>query len=110
MIAKRTFVPAFIVLGYVTAWMMWVPGNARRVLFFYHALGMLIFTVLALAYALTALRGVTVPVGRRTLRLAPLAYAAVAMVLLAFVFFYPVWTAAPLSFADHEMRLWVDSW
>ena len=36
--------------------MMWVPGNERRVLFFYHALGMLLFTALALAYALTAIR------------------------------------------------------
>jgi dolichyl-phosphate-mannose--protein O-mannosyl transferase len=39
-----------------------------------------------------------------------MAYAAMAAVLLAFVFFYPVWTAAPLSIADHEMRVWVDTW
>src|ERR1019366_1780076 len=49
---------AVIVLGYIGAWMMWVPGNERRVLFFYHALGMLLFTALALAYALTAIRGI----------------------------------------------------
>ena len=109
-VISRAFVPAFIVAGYITAWMMWVPGNERRVLFFYHALGMLIFTVLALSYALTYLRRVTVPVGRWNLSLAPVAYAGVAMVLLAFVFFYPVWTAAPLSLADHEMRVWVDTW
>lgn len=109
-VQSRAFVPAFIVLGYVTAWMMWVPGNERRVLFFYHALGMLIFTVLALAYALTALRRIHVPFWRWNLSLAPLAYAAMATVLLAFVFFYPVWTAAPLSLADHEMRVWVDTW
>ena len=30
--------------------------------------------------------------------------------VLFFIFFYPVWTAAPLSSADHQMRLWVDSW
>jgi len=107
---SRTFVPAFIVLGYVTAWMMWVPGNERRVLFFYHALGMLIFTVLALAYLLTAIRRVSIPVGERRLSLAPLAYAAVAATVAAFVFFYPVWTALPLSPADHQMRLWVDAW
>lgn len=109
-VISRAFVPAFIVVGYITAWMMWVPGNERRVLFFYHALGMLVFTTLALSYALTALRRVRVPVGRWTLSLTPIAYAAVAMVLLAFVFFYPVWTAAPLSLADHEMRVWVDTW
>ena len=109
-VVSRTFVPAFIVLGYVAAWMMWVPGNTERVLFFYHALGMLIFTVLALAYALTALRRIAVPTRRWNISLAPLAYAAVAVVLVAFVFFYPVWTAAPLSNADHQMRVWVDTW
>lgn len=107
---SRAFVPAFIVLGYVSAWMMWVPGNERRVLFFYHALGMLLFTVLALAYALTALRRVQLPVGRRTMSLAPFAYATAGVVLAAFVFFYQVWTAAPLSPADHSMRIWVDTW
>ena len=109
-VVSRAFVPAFIVLGYVTAWMMWVPGNEKRVLFFYHALGMLIFTVLALAYALTALRRTTIPTRRGAVSLAPLAYAGVAVVLVAFVFFYPVWTAAPLSLADHDMRVWVDTW
>ena len=109
-VVSRAFVPAFIVLGYITAWMMWVPGNERRVLFFYHALGMLIFTVLALAYLLTAIRKLSVPAGRWNIPLAPVAYAGVAAVLLAFVFFYPVWTAAPLSYADHEMRVWVDTW
>ncbi|MFN2581387.1 MAG: phospholipid carrier-dependent glycosyltransferase [Candidatus Dormibacteria bacterium] len=108
-VVSRTFVPAFIVLGYVTAWMMWVVGNAARVLFFYHALGMLIFAVLALAYGLTAIRRIRIPVGRWTLALAPVAYGAVAVVLAAFVFFYPVWTAAPLSSADHAMRIWVDT-
>lgn len=109
-VVSRAFVPAFIVLGYVTAWMMWVPGNERRVLFFYHALGMLIFTVLALAYLLTAIRRVSVPFGSRRISLAPVSYGVLAVVLAAFVFFYPVWTASPLSLADHQMRLWVDAW
>ena len=109
-VVSRAFVPALIVLGYVTAWMMWVPGNEKRVLFFYHALGMLIFTALALAYAFTALRRVNIAFGRATISLAPVAYAGVALVLVAFVFFYPVWTAAPLSLADHQMRIWVDTW
>ena len=109
-VVSRAFVPAFIVVGYVAAWMMWVPGNTERVLFFYHALGMLIFTALALAYALTALRRITFPTRRWAVSMAPLAYAGVAVVLAAFVFFYPVWTAAPLSNADHQMRVWVDTW
>ncbi len=108
-VVSRNFVPAFIVLGYITAWLMWVPGNERRVLFFYHAFGMLLFAVLALAYALTAIRSSVIPIGRLRLSLAPIAYGVVAVVVAAFVFFYPIWTAAPLSLADHLMRTWIDT-
>ena len=107
-VISRRFVPAFIVLGYIAAWMMWVPGNERRVLFFYHALGMLLFTALALAYALTAIRGIRFRLGGRQISLAPVAYALIGSVLAAFIFFYPIWTAMPQSPADQQMRIWVD--
>ena len=105
---SRRFVPAFIVLGYIAAWMMWVLGNSSRVLFFYHALGMLLFAALALAYALTAIRRERVLVGNSILSFAPIAYAGVILVVLCFGFFYPVWTAVALTPADHAMRIWVD--
>jgi 4-amino-4-deoxy-L-arabinose transferase-like glycosyltransferase len=108
-VTSRRFVPAFIVLGYLTAWMMWVPGNAARVLFFYHALGMLVFAALALAYVLTMFRRLRIPIGTRAISFAPLAYVGVVAVVAGFVFFYPVWTAAGLSSADHAMRIWVDT-
>jgi 4-amino-4-deoxy-L-arabinose transferase-like glycosyltransferase len=108
-VISRNFVPAFIVLGYITAWMMWVPGNERRVLFFYHALGMLIFAILALAYALTAIRKLSLTVGRVRIPFSPVAYGAIGLVVAAFVFFYPVWTGAPISYADHLMRTWIDT-
>jgi dolichyl-phosphate-mannose--protein O-mannosyl transferase len=107
-VISRRFVPAFIVLGYIASWMMWVPGNERRVLFFYHALGVMLFTALALAYALTAVRGVRVRLGGRRISLAPVAYALVGTVLAAFIFFYPIWTAMPQTSADQQMRIWVD--
>ena len=107
-VISRRFVPAFIVLGYVASWMMWVPGNERRVLFFYHALGMLLFTALALAYALTAIRRLRVRIGDRQVSLAPVSYAVIGSVLAAFIFFYPMWTAMPVSSADQQMRVWVD--
>jgi hypothetical protein len=106
----RRFVPAFIVLGYTASWMMWVLGNKARVLFFYHALGILLFTALALAYALAALRTVRFQAGGRWWSLAPLSYACIALVVAAFIFFYPVWTAVPLTNQDSLMRLWVDAW
>lgn len=109
-VVSRRFVPAFIVLGYTASWMMWVPGNKARVLFFYHALGILLFTALALAYALTLLRRVRFYAAGRWWSMAPLAYAGIACVVAAFVFFYPVWTAIPMTNADAYMRLWVDAW
>ena len=47
--------------------------------------------------------------GALTLSLAPVAYTGVALVVLCFAFFYPVWTAAGLTPADHAMRVWVDT-
>jgi C-terminal four TMM region of protein-O-mannosyltransferase/Dolichyl-phosphate-mannose-protein mannosyltransferase len=109
-VVSRRFVPAFIVLGYLTSWMLWVVGNERRVLFFYHALGMLLFAALALAYVLAGLRNTVLRLGSRRVSLAPVAWAATLLVVAAFIFFYPVWTAMPMPDSDHQMRLWVDAW
>jgi hypothetical protein len=109
-VVSRRFVPAFIVLGWMTSWMLWVAGNERRVLFFYHALGMLLFAALALAYVLAGMRNTVLTVGGRRLPLAPLAWAGTIAVVGAFIFFYPVWTAMPMPLTDHQMRLWVDAW
>ena len=109
-VVSRRFVPAFIVLGYITSWMLWVVGNERRVLFFYHALGMLLFAALALAYVLAGLRNTVVEVRGHKLSLAPVPWAAALAVVAAFIFFYPVWTAVPMPDTDHQMRLWVDAW
>jgi hypothetical protein len=109
-IVTRRFVPSFILLGYLAAWLMWVHGNERRVLFFYHMLGALIFMCLALAYALAHLRRSSLTIAGRRIPLASLAYAGIAVVLAAFVFFYPLWTAMPITNSDFLMRMWVASW
>jgi hypothetical protein len=109
-IVTRRFVPSFILIGYLAAWLMWVQGNERRVLFFYHMLGALIFACLALAYALAQLRRTVVTVAGRRIPLASLSYATVAVVLACFVFFYPLWTAIPITNSDFMLRMWVASW
>jgi dolichyl-phosphate-mannose--protein O-mannosyl transferase len=38
------------------------------------------------------------------------AYAGLALVVAAFVFFYPTWTGLPLTSADHQMRIWEGDW
>lgn len=109
-VISRRFVPAFIVLGFLVALTMWMFGNMRRILFLYHMLGALPFMALALAYALTALRHARLSVAGRSLSLAPVAYAGVGAVIAGFVFFYPMWTGAPLPQADHDLRLWLPDW
>lgn len=109
-IVSRRFVPSFILLGYLAAWLMWEHGNERRVLFYYHMLGALLFMALALAYALSALRRVEARWGDRRIPVGFLSYAAVALVLAAFVFFYPMWTGAPQTGSDFNTRMWLSSW
>jgi dolichyl-phosphate-mannose--protein O-mannosyl transferase len=108
----RRTVPAFIVLGYLVAWLMWMPGNEQRVLFFYHMLGALLFASLALGYWLSKMRG-------RQLRFkgfawpfpaSAISYGVIALAVASFVFFYPYWTGMPLSSASHDIRIWLESW
>ncbi|MFN2452577.1 MAG: phospholipid carrier-dependent glycosyltransferase [Candidatus Dormibacteria bacterium] len=106
---NHRFVPAFIVLGYLVAWLMWMPGNESRILFFYHALGSLPLLALGFAYALTALRRARPRIAGHTLHLIAVSRAAIVLVVAAFVFFLPLWTAMPLFSADRTLRLWL-SW
>jgi len=109
-VVSRRFVPSFILLGYLAAWLMWVQGNERRVLFYYHMLGALLFMALALAYAASALRRAHIPWRARRIPLSSLAYAVVALVIVAFVFFYPMWTGAPQTASDFMTRIWLAGW
>jgi hypothetical protein len=109
-VVSRRFTPSFILLGYLAAWLMWVQGNERRVLFFYHMLGALLFMALALAYALTALRRQEIRWGGRRIPMAWLSYAVVGLVVASFAFFYPMWTGAPQTASDFMTRIWLASW
>jgi hypothetical protein len=109
-VVSRRFVPSFILLGYFAAWLMWVQGNERRVLFFYHMLGALIFMALALAYTCSALRRQSLPWRGRRIPLGALAYVPLGLAIAAFIFFYPVWTGAPQNTTDFTTRIWVAGW
>lgn len=110
-VVLRRFAPAFIVLSFLTAWLMWMPGNQDRVLFLYHLLGALPFLALGLAYALAAIRNHVIGEGTAyAVSLRPVAWAGVGLVVAAFVFWYPIWTGAPQGNSDHVMRMWFDAW
>ena len=86
----RSFPATVILLGFITQWLPW--SQITRVLFMYHMFGGLIFMILALAFVLTQVAENLRPPGRRLLVLNHLALAVV-----FFFYFYPVWTGLPIS-------------
>jgi dolichyl-phosphate-mannose--protein O-mannosyl transferase len=89
-IRHRSFPAAVILLGFITQYAPWWP--ITRVLFMYHMFGGLIFMILALAFVLTQLAERLRPPNPSFLVAAHLAIA-----VLFFGYFYPVWTAVPIS-------------
>ena len=89
-VRHRSFAASLILLGFMTQYLPWFP--ITRVLFMYHMFGGLIFMVLALAFVLTYLAEKLPRPGPQMLVAGHLAIAVV-----FFGYFYPVWTAAPIS-------------
>ena len=85
----RSFPAAVILLGFITQYLPWAP--ITRVLFIYEMIGGLIFMVLALAFVLAHLAERWRVWGRRV------AVAHLGIAVASFMYFYPVWTALPLS-------------
>jgi hypothetical protein len=89
-IRHKSFPATLILLGFITQYLPWAPIS--RVLFMYHMFGGLIFMVLALAFVLVQVAERLPPPGRRYLVVGHLA-----MTVAVFLFFYPAWTALPIS-------------
>jgi len=88
-IRHRSFPAAVILLGFVTQYLPWSP--ITRVLFMYHMFGGLIFMVLALAFVLAQ-------IAEHVPRAGPALLAGhLAIAVTFFLYFYPVWTALPIS-------------
>jgi dolichyl-phosphate-mannose--protein O-mannosyl transferase len=89
-VRHRSFPATVILLGFITQYLPW--SAISRVLFMYHMFGGLIFMILALAFVLTHLAEKLRPAGRYMLVGNHLALAVV-----FFMYFYPVWTGLPIS-------------
>jgi len=89
-VRHRSFAATLILLGFVTQYAPWFL--ITRVLFMYHMFGGLIFMLLAVAFVLTHLAEKLRPPGRKLLVGGYLGIA-----VLFFGYFYPNWTALPLS-------------
>jgi Dolichyl-phosphate-mannose-protein mannosyltransferase/C-terminal four TMM region of protein-O-mannosyltransferase len=89
-VRHRSFPAALILLGFITQYLPWFP--ITRVLFLYHMFGGLIFMILAAAFVVSH---VATGLPRPNRRLLVAAYLGTAV--LFFGYFYPVWTAVPIS-------------
>ena len=93
-IRHRSFPATLILLGFITQYLPW--SHISRVLFMYHMFGGLIFMILALAFVLAHIAANFPPIGRRVL----VAHLGIAVAF--FFYFYPVWTALPMSVSAND--------
>jgi dolichyl-phosphate-mannose--protein O-mannosyl transferase len=112
-IRDKSYPAAFIALGFITQYLPWAP--ITRVLFLYHMFGGLIFMILALAYILARVAGGGVELRSVSWVRPFVLYAWLAVAILFFVYFYPVWTGIPIG--DHQYlggfgvgRMWFLKW
>ena len=89
-VRHRSFPATVILLGFISQYLPW--SLISRVIFMYHMFGGLIFMVLAVAFVLCYLADKIRSPGRELLVAFYLA-----MAVFFFGFFYPVWTAVPIS-------------
>ena len=85
----KSFPATVILLGFITQFLPWTVIS--RVIFMYHMFGGLIFMLLALAFILAQIAEHVPHAGRKIL----VGHLAVAVAF--FFYFYPVWTALPIS-------------
>jgi dolichyl-phosphate-mannose--protein O-mannosyl transferase len=102
-VRHRSWLAAVIMVGFLSQYLPWFP--VTRVLFMYHMFGGLIFMVLAAAFVVTHLAEQLRPPGREYLVAGYLA-----MAVLFFAYFYPVWTAVPLSNSAYSVSPGTPVW
>jgi dolichyl-phosphate-mannose-protein mannosyltransferase len=116
-IRDKSYPAAFIALGFITQYLPWAP--ITRVLFLYHMFGGLIFMILGLAYVLARIASGSLWLGfgggLQRLTGKPVLYVWLAVAILFFIYFYPVWTGIPIGDTQYlggfgTGRMWFLKW
>ena len=117
-IRHRSFPAAVILVGFITQYLPW--SRITRVIFLYHMFGGLIFMILALAFVLVRMQQagpirVHFSGEQWVLPTRYLVGGFLALVVLAFLYFYPVWTGLPISDGAYLNgfplgKMWLRSW
>ncbi|GAB4144754.1 MAG: phospholipid carrier-dependent glycosyltransferase [Cyanobacteria bacterium J069] len=93
---------AFVVGNWAVQWLMWM--RVSRCTFLYHYMGAELLTVLGLAIALDRCFQSPKPLLRR------LGWGAIALVILGFIFWMPLFLGLPISSGALQLRRWLPSW
>lgn len=97
------------VAGLASSWLPWFLFDDRPIFFFY-AITCLPFLVLSIALAMGHLIGTSdVPSPRRTFGVV-VAGSYTVLALIAFAWFWPIWTDGLLTKAEWDSRIWFQRW
>jgi dolichyl-phosphate-mannose--protein O-mannosyl transferase len=108
--ARRDWRVGAILAGFAAGWVPWLVLYNDRTVFQFYAVVIAPFAALGVAFVLGRVLGPAEASARRRSVGAALVGAFLALALLAGAFFYPVWSAEPISYADWARRMWFRSW
>jgi len=93
-----------LAIGFLGQWLPW--ALIPRLAYIYHFLPASIFGTLAVAVSLATFW----EWGRNAIGWRAFTVAYVAVVLVAFTFFYPIYSSVNLTKVGYESRIWIESW
>ncbi|MGH3545266.1 MAG: dolichyl-phosphate-mannose--protein mannosyltransferase, partial [Mycobacteriales bacterium] len=102
----RALAIALCAAGAIVPWMFYPD----RTMYFFYALPALPFFVLAVTLALGLILGRRSASAPRRLTGALIVGVYVVLVIVAFAYFYPVYTGDVISYDDWRSRMWLESW
>lgn len=97
------------IVGVLTAWLPWFRYDQRPI-FFYYAVSIIPFTVIAVTLVLGKILGKMDATPRRRMVGVLFAGGFVALVALNFAYFYPILTDGLLTNAQWNHRMWLTHW
>lgn len=102
-VTPHTWIALYLVLNWVAQLLPWV--RVTRCTFLYHYMGASVFSGLALAWLVDRwIQNRSKPHYRSA------GVTVIVVVLLAFVYWLPIYLGLPLSPADYQLRMWFSSW
>src|SRR6478735_1507289 len=108
-VGARDWRHGVVVAGLASTWLPWFAYDDRPIFFFY-AITALPFLVLSVALAMGHLIGTSdVPTPRRTFGVV-VAGSYTVLAVIAFAWFWPIWTDVLLTKSEWDARIWFQRW